>query len=147
MRKWYFHSTEAVWEMITREEWLWCRHDALPMFDIPGSTPVWAQYIIFWFSIYKNLCICILFSKSICSIKEHWWFLILSWPDEDQRIFSTTHEILNVKLKPQTVLWWFYTKSYNFTLWHFVDIMSYLIRNSSSSRLCCSCIYLNLSFL
>ena len=35
-----FHSTEAVQEMVTREEWLGCQHDALPMFDIPGSTSV-----------------------------------------------------------------------------------------------------------
>ena len=35
-----FHFTEAVWEMVAREEWLGCRHDALPMFDIPGSTLV-----------------------------------------------------------------------------------------------------------
>ena len=41
------HSTEAVWEMIAREEWLGCRYDVSPMFDIPGSTPVWAHYIIF----------------------------------------------------------------------------------------------------
>ena len=34
------HSTEAVWEILAREEWLECRHDASPMFDIPGSTPV-----------------------------------------------------------------------------------------------------------
>ena len=67
-----FHSIETVWEMIAQEEWLGCRHDALPMFDILGSTPVWAQCILFfWFSKYKNLCICILISKSICSIKEH----------------------------------------------------------------------------
>ena len=37
-----FHSTEIVWEMVAREELLGCRHDASPMFDIPGSTPVWA---------------------------------------------------------------------------------------------------------
>ena len=55
------HFTEIVREMIAREEWLGCRHDASPMFDIPGSTPVWAQRIIFWFLINKNLCICILF--------------------------------------------------------------------------------------
>ena len=42
-----FHSTEAVWKMIAREEWLEYRHDALSMFDIPGSTPMWAQYILF----------------------------------------------------------------------------------------------------
>ena len=75
------------------------------------NTSVGLVYILFfWFLWYKNLYICILFSKSICSIKEHWWSLTLSWPDEDQRMFSTAHEILNVKLKPKTVLWWFYTR-------------------------------------
>ena len=44
-----FHSIDAVWEMKAREEWLGCRHDASPMLDILGSTPVWAPYIIFWF--------------------------------------------------------------------------------------------------
>ena len=43
-----FHSTEVVWEMIAREEWLGCRHDVSPMFDIPGLTPVWAPYILFF---------------------------------------------------------------------------------------------------
>ena len=43
-----FHSIEAVWERIAREEWLGYRHDASPMFDIPGSTLVWAQYILFF---------------------------------------------------------------------------------------------------
>ena len=43
------HSIEAVWEILAREKWLGCQHDASPMFDILGSTPVWAQYIyIFW---------------------------------------------------------------------------------------------------
>ena len=60
--------------------------------------------------LYINLCICILFSKSINSIKEHWLSLTLSWPDEDQRMFSTAYEFLNVKLKSQTALWGFYTK-------------------------------------
>ena len=40
-------------------------------------------------------------------------------------------------------LWLFYTKSYNFTLWHLVDITSCLIRNSSSSRFSSTCIYLS----
>ena len=35
-----FHSTETIWEMVARKEWLGCRHDASPMFNIPGSTPV-----------------------------------------------------------------------------------------------------------
>ena len=33
--------------MIAREEWLGCQRDASPMFDIPGSTPVWALYMLF----------------------------------------------------------------------------------------------------
>ena len=105
MGRYYFHSTEAVWEMIAQEEWLGCRHDASPMFDIPESTPVRAPYIyIFLFSTYQNLCICIVFSKFICSLKEHWWSLTLSWPDEVQKMISTAHEFSNVKLKPQTAL-------------------------------------------
>ena len=35
-----FHSIKAVWELIAREEWLGCRYDVSPMFDILGSTPV-----------------------------------------------------------------------------------------------------------
>ena len=31
-----FHSTETVSEMVAREEWLGCRHDASSMFDISG---------------------------------------------------------------------------------------------------------------
>ena len=52
-RETLIYSTKVVWEILAREEWLGCRHDASPMFDIPGSTPVWAQYIyiyIFWIS-------------------------------------------------------------------------------------------------
>ena len=41
------HSTEAVWEILAREEWLGCHHEASPMIDIPGSTPIWTQYIMF----------------------------------------------------------------------------------------------------
>ena len=43
------HSTEAVWEILAWEKWLGCWHDASPMFDIPGSTPVWALYILFFY--------------------------------------------------------------------------------------------------
>ena len=42
------HSTEAIWELLAREEWLGCRHDSSPMVDILGSTPMWAQYIVFF---------------------------------------------------------------------------------------------------
>ena len=61
-----FHSTEAVWELIAREEWLRCRHDTTPMFDIPGSTLVWAQYVLFYgFQRYKNLPALCFFFKYI----------------------------------------------------------------------------------
>ena len=50
------HSIEFVWEILAREEWLGYRHDASSMFDILGSTPVWAQHILFsGFQGYKNL--------------------------------------------------------------------------------------------
>ena len=41
-RETLIHSTEAVWEILAQKKWLRCRHDASPMFDIPGSTQVWA---------------------------------------------------------------------------------------------------------
>ena len=70
-----------------REEWLGCRHETSPMVDTPGSTPVWAQYILYSgfhdtnkFHMYYVL-------KSIHIIKEHWWSLTMSWPDEVQRMF------------------------------------------------------------
>ena len=47
------HTIEDIWEILAREEWLGYRHDASPMFDIPGSTPVWAQYI--YFLDFKNI--------------------------------------------------------------------------------------------
>ena len=52
------HSTEAVWEMLAREEWLGCRHDTSPMVDISGSTPMWAPYMIYFgFHDIKSICI------------------------------------------------------------------------------------------
>ena len=58
-----FHSTEVVWELIAREEWLGYRHDTSPMFDIPGSIPVWAQYILFSSFYYIKIYIHIMFLK------------------------------------------------------------------------------------
>ena len=66
-----FHSTEAVWEMVARKEWLGCRHVASPMFDIPRSTPVWAPYILFFdFQDIKTYVYAYCF-QNLCSIKEH----------------------------------------------------------------------------
>ena len=92
-----FHSTEVVWEIIAREEWLGYRYDASPMFDILGSTPVWAPYILF--SDFHNIKLIYIVLKSICSIKEYWWSLTLSWPYKAQRMFSTAHELFKSKTK------------------------------------------------
>ena len=97
----------------------WC----IVMSDIPESTLVWAPYIYFLFSIYQNLCICITFSKSICSIKEHWWSLALSWSDEVQKIFSTAHERLSVKIDNiNEYMFFFIYTFYRYKLWYIVLI-------------------------
>ena len=88
--------------MIAREEWLGCWHDPSPMFDILGSTPVWAQYIYFLdFQDIKTYMYYVF--KSIRNIKKHWWFLTLSWPDKVQRMFLIAHEFSNENVKPQTI--------------------------------------------
>ena len=85
------HVIEVVWEILTRKKWLGCRHDASLIFDIPGSTPMWAPYILF--SEFQDIKTYMYYVfKSIHTIKEHWWFLILSWPDEVQRKFSTAQK-------------------------------------------------------
>ena len=76
-----------------QEEWLGCWHDASPMFDIPESTPVWAQHILFFDFQHIKTYIYIIFSKPIHSIKKHWYSLTLSWPDKVQRVFSIAHEL------------------------------------------------------
>ena len=65
-----------------------------PMLDIPGSTPVWAQFILFsgFHIIITYYMYYVFILKTIYSIKQkHWWSLTLSWPDEVQRTFSTAH--------------------------------------------------------
>ena len=63
------HSTEAVLEILAWKEWLGCCHDASSMFDIPGSTLMWALYIIF--SVFHDIKIYMYYVlKSICIIKE-----------------------------------------------------------------------------
>ena len=92
------HSTEAIWQILARKEWLGCWHDTSPMVDILGSTLVWTQYMLFFdFKIWKVLCI--MFWKFIVLWKKQWWFLTLSWPDDVQRTFSTTHDVFNLKWK------------------------------------------------
>ena len=87
------HSTEAVWEILVRKEWLGCRHDTLSMVDIPESTPVWAQYMVFFdFTNIKVLYV-LYFENLYVLWKKYWWSLTLSWPEDIQRIFSTVHDV------------------------------------------------------
>ena len=51
----YFHSTETVWEMVVREEWLGCRHAVAHVGHTWVNTSVGSTYLIFGFSIYKDL--------------------------------------------------------------------------------------------
>ena len=46
------------------------------------NTSVGTVYNIFWFSWYEINHISIMFLKPIRIIKEHWWCLTISWPDE-----------------------------------------------------------------
>ena len=94
-----------------------------PCLTYPGQHQCGHNVYYFLVFKYKNICICILFSKSICSIKEHWWSLTLSWPDEVQRIFSTAHKLLNIKLIPQTIFMKFYKIDITFTLSCFIYYM------------------------
>ena len=57
-----------------------------PMLDIPESTLVWAHCIPFFcgFSYYIKYIRMVF--KLLHYIKEHWWSLTLSWPDEVQRM-------------------------------------------------------------
>ena len=106
--RWYFHSTEAVWEMILSFHRgcigddssgrvvgvsAWC---IAHVWHTRVNTSVDTEYYFLVFNIYKNLSICISCSKYICSIKEHGWSLTLSWPDEDQRMLSTAHEFYDI---------------------------------------------------
>ena len=54
-RDFIFHSTEAVGEMIAREEWLGCRHDVVHVGHTRVNTSVGSMYTISEFSYYKNL--------------------------------------------------------------------------------------------
>ena len=89
MGRYYFHSTEAVWELSSGRVVgvsTWCH----PCWTYPGQHQCGLN--VYYFPGFHTIKIDILFSKAICSIKEHWWSLTLSWPDEDQRMFSTAHE-------------------------------------------------------
>ena len=108
MERHLFHSTEVVWEMLAREEWLGCRHDASPMVDIPGSTPVWAQYMYFWFFLIQNLYV-LCFQRSIYIMKGYWWFLTLSWLNDDQGTFLTAHDVFFIEMEnPQIYRYCFF---------------------------------------
>ena len=79
---------------------------------------------VYYFPGFHTIKIDILFSKAICSIKEHWWSLTLSWPDEVQRIFSTAHEFLKRKdLNHRQFLWLFYINLLTMVSFCFISFM------------------------
>ena len=52
MGRCYFHSTEAVWELTAREEWLGCRHDVAHVGHTRVNTSVGSLYTVFWIFIF-----------------------------------------------------------------------------------------------
>ena len=54
MGRYYVHSTEAVWELIAREEWLGCRHDVAHVGHTRVNTSVGSLYTVF-FSDFHNI--------------------------------------------------------------------------------------------
>ena len=91
MGRYYFHSTETVWELIARVEWLGCRHDVAHVGHTRVNTSVGSMYF-FGFYYITSMYMYNIFKIYICSIKEHWWALTSSWPDEVQSMFfSTAH--------------------------------------------------------
>ena len=95
MERQILHSTETVWEMLAREEWLGCRHDAHGR-HTRVNTSVGTVYV---FLIFNTKPIRIMFSRSICIMKGHWWFLPLSWLDDDQGTFLTAHDVFFKEMK------------------------------------------------
>ena len=67
-REMIVHSTETVWKILVREEWLGCRHDTSLTVDIPESTPVWAQYMVFFY--FTNIKIYMYYVLKIYSIMK-----------------------------------------------------------------------------
>ena len=54
------------------------------------NTSVGTVYV---FLTFNTNSIRIMFWKSICIMKRHWWSLTLSWPDDDQGMILTAHNV------------------------------------------------------
>ena len=72
------HSTEVVWKILARKEWLGCRYDTSPMIDIPGLTPVWAQYMVFFDFTNIKVYMYYVLKTYMYYEKKRWWSLTLS---------------------------------------------------------------------
>ena len=97
------HSTETVWEILARKVWLGCRYDASSMFDILGSTPVWAQYI--YFLDFKDIKTYIYYVFQIYTYYKRILvdsdLILARWGSEN--IFDRLW-VLKRETKPQTIL-------------------------------------------
>ena len=70
------------------------------------NTSVGTLYV-FWFLI-LNLYV-LWFQKPMYIMKEHWWFLTLSWLDDDQGTFLTAHDVFVIWMEnPQFWHSWFF---------------------------------------
>ena len=128
------HSTEAVWEILAREKWLGCRHDASSMFDISESTPVWARYIyISGFQGYENLYILYFqiytYYKRTLVDSEH---VLTRWDLEN--VFDRPW-VLKWEIKPQTIFIIYIMWDLKIMLYLYIIFISFMSKYSSSTQL------------
>ena len=69
MGRCYCHSTEAVWELIAREEWLGCRHNVAHVGHTRVNTSVGSMY--FSDFLYKTYVYVKCFQNLYVVQKEH----------------------------------------------------------------------------
>ena len=139
-----FHSTEAVWEWIVREEWLGVSMLHRPCSVYPGQHQCGLNYIIFGFydiKIYmyyvflKSIYICILYKRTQV-VSD---LILARWGSEN--VFDRPW-VFKGKSKPQTVLWTFYINfviTVPFALFYLWDVLL----NSSSTHIYFSIFILN----
>ena len=103
-------------------------------------------YYFLIFNISKPTYMYYVFKTYIYSIKEYWWSLTSSWPDEVQRVFFTAHGFFSVILIPQTIFHEIFSYAIEMILLYYVFLIHVMFNSSSSStRLRTTYIYLYLS--
>ena len=72
--------------------------------------------------------------KIYISIKQHWWSLTSSWPNEVQRIFSTIHEFSKIEIEPQMILWLILYMSLRVNNYYYIIFTDSLNKRSSFTQ-------------